>query len=159
MIISGKNFYNKPIDFDLKQYEEIKILTTEKGDDFTTGCVLDYENIKNHYRLIATDGSRQNELDVDPKSIQQIEFFGQLKDPDDATVANESMFVLTVLEKVRETRVKLTNTKLIKLESEAIKLAQNKRNFEEKELPQELFLTTRTSTKIRNAFANNMHLD
>ena len=159
VIISGKNFYNKPIDFDLKQYEEIKILTTEKGDDFTTGCVLDYESIKNHYRLIATDGSRQNELDVDPKSIQQIEFFGQLKDPDDATVANESMFVLTVLEKVRETRVKLTNTKLIKLESEAIKLAQNKRNFEEKELPQELFLTTRKSTKIRNAFANNMHLD
>ena len=159
VIINGKNFYNKPIDSDTKQYEVIRTLTTEKRDDFTTGCVLDYENIKNHYRLTAADGSRQNELDVDPKSIQQIEFFGQLKDPDDATVANESMFVLTVLEKVRETRVKLTNTKLIKLESEAIKLAQNKRNFEEKELPQELFLTTRKSTKIRNALANNMHLD
>ena len=110
VIINGKNFYNKPIDSDTKQYEVIRTLTTEKRDYFTTGCVLDYENIKNHYRLTAADGSRQNELDVDPKSIQQIEFFGQLKDPDDAAVANESMFVLTILEKVRETRVKLTNT-------------------------------------------------
>ena len=121
--------------------------------------MLYYENIKNHYRLIAADGSRQNELDVDPKAIQQIEFFGQLRDPDDATVAIESMFVLTTLEKVRETRVKLTNTKLIKLKSAAIILTQNKRNFEDEELPHELFLTTRQSTKTRNAFANNMHLD
>ena len=99
VIINGKNFYNKPIDSDIKQYEDIRKLTIEKGDDFTTGCVLYYENIKNHYRLIAADGSRQNELDVDPKAIQQIELFGQLKDPEDATVANESMFVLTILEK------------------------------------------------------------
>ena len=99
VIINGKNFYNKPIDSDIKQYEDIRKLTIEKGDDFTTGCVLYYENIKNHDRLIAADGSRQNELDVDPKAIQQIELFGQLKDPEDATVANESMFVLTILEK------------------------------------------------------------
>ena len=31
------------------------------------------------YRLIATDLSRQKELDADPKAIQQIEFVGQLK--------------------------------------------------------------------------------
>ena len=32
----------------------------------------------------------------------------------------------------------------------------NKENFEDKELPHELFLTTRQTIKIRNAFANNM---
>ena len=60
--------------------------------------MLDYDYIKDHYRLIVADLSRQKELDVDPKAIQQKEFVGQLKNPDDAVVANESMFVLTILE-------------------------------------------------------------
>ena len=30
--------------------------------------------------------NRQKELDAVPKAIQQIEFFGQLKNPDNATV-------------------------------------------------------------------------
>ena len=60
--------------------------------------MLDYDYIKGHYRLIVADLSRQKELDVDPKAIQQKEFVGQLKNPDDAVVANESMFVLTILE-------------------------------------------------------------
>ena len=34
---------------------------------------LDYDYIKNHYRLISTALGRQKELDVDPKAIQQIE--------------------------------------------------------------------------------------
>ena len=33
------------------------------------------------------------------------------------------------------------------------------KNFEDKELPHELFLTTRQTTKIRNAFANIMSTD
>ena len=37
--------------------------------------------------LLATDLGKQNELNADPKAIQQIKFFGQLKNPD---VANES---------------------------------------------------------------------
>ena len=44
---------------------------------------MDYEYIKNHYRLVA----------VDLKSIQQIEFVEQLKNPVDAVVADKSMFV------------------------------------------------------------------
>ena len=42
--------------------------------------MLDYDSIKNDYRLIAVDLSRQKELD--PKIIQQIEFGGQLKETD-----------------------------------------------------------------------------
>ena len=26
-----------------------------QGEDYTTGCLLDYEYIKNHYRLAAVD--------------------------------------------------------------------------------------------------------
>ena len=61
----------------------------------------------------------------------------------------------------QEARVKLTNTQLNKLRS-AVKnktgtiLRLNKKNFEDEELPYELFLTTRRTTEVRNAFANNM---
>ena len=49
--------------------------------------------IKNHYRLIAVDLSRQKEeLDADPKAIQQKKIAGQLKKNPG------SMFVLTVFE-------------------------------------------------------------
>ena len=57
---------------------------------------MDYEYIKNHYRLIAVDLRRQKELNDDPNAIQQIEFVGQLNNPSDAIVADKSMFVLTI---------------------------------------------------------------
>ena len=56
-------------------------------------------------------------------------------------------------------RVKLTNARLNKFVAKnktgAI-LRLNKTNFEDEELPHELFLTSRRTTKIINAFANNM---
>ena len=54
----------------LKTIKETRKLTTGKGEDYATGCLLDYEYIKNIYRLIAIDLSRQKKLDVDPKAIQ-----------------------------------------------------------------------------------------
>ena len=59
MIINGKIFYNQAIDSDIKRYEEIRNLTTGQGEDYTTGCLLDYEYIKNHYKLITVDVSKQ----------------------------------------------------------------------------------------------------
>ena len=38
-------------------------------------------------------------------------------------------------------------------------LRLNKKNFEDEELPHKLFLTRRQTTKMRNAFANNMSTD
>ena len=59
---------------------------------------------KNHDKLTAVQLSIQKELDVDPKAIQQIEFVRKLEelDVDDA----ESMFILTILEKVKKTKSK-----------------------------------------------------
>ena len=79
VIINGKAFYDQPIDSDIKQYEEIRKLITGQGEDYNTGCLLDYEYIRNHYRLIAVDLSRLKKIDAEPKVIQQIEFVGQLK--------------------------------------------------------------------------------
>ena len=63
VMINEKIFYDQPINSDMKRYEEIRKLTTELGEDYTTGCLLDYNYIKNNYRLIAIDLSRQKELD------------------------------------------------------------------------------------------------
>ena len=59
----------------MKRYEEIRKLTTEQGEDYTTGCLLDYDYLKNQYKLIAIDLSRQKELDTNHKVIQQLQFF------------------------------------------------------------------------------------
>ena len=82
IIIDWKNFYDQAIDSDIKQYEKFGKLTTGQGENYTTGCLLDYDYIENLYRLIAVDLRRQKELDVDPKAIQQIEFVRQLKNVD-----------------------------------------------------------------------------
>ena len=85
-------------------YETIQIirkLTTGQGKDYTTGCLLDYHYIKNHYRIIAVYLRRQKELDPDPKAIQKTEFVRQLKNIDGINVdETQNMFVLAILEKV-----------------------------------------------------------
>ena len=60
---------------------------------------MDYDCTKNHYRLIAVDLSREQELDTDPKATQQIEVTAQLKNTDGENVdGTQYMFVLTILE-------------------------------------------------------------
>ena len=71
--ISGKNFYTQAIDFDIKRYEGIRNLTTTRqGQDYTTRCLSNCDDIKGYYILTAVDLGRHKELDADPKAIQQI---------------------------------------------------------------------------------------
>ena len=108
-----KNFYNQAIDSDIKGYEKMrKINSRTSGVDYTTVCLLDYDYIKNHSRLIAVNLSRKEELDADPEGIQPIEFVGKLKKLDtnfNATDADndQSWFVLTILEKKRKKKTVL----------------------------------------------------
>ena len=39
-------------------YGNIRKITTGQGDDYTTGCLLDYICFKNHYKMIAVDLSK-----------------------------------------------------------------------------------------------------
>ena len=74
IIIDGRNFYDNPIESDIEKYRELKKVMIGKGEDYTTGCLLDYSYFLKHYKLIAVDLSKQKELDPDPRAIQQIEF-------------------------------------------------------------------------------------
>ena len=73
ILIDGRNFYDQSISDKIKKSKELIKLTTGKGEDFTTGCLLDYDYYSNHYSIIACDLSKQKELDADPRAIQQLE--------------------------------------------------------------------------------------
>ena len=47
---------------------------TGKGEDYTTGSLIDFNYFLKHYRLVAVVLSKQKELDADPRAIQKIEF-------------------------------------------------------------------------------------
>ena len=74
VIIDGRNFYDNPIENDVEKYRELKRVMIGKGEDYTTGSLLDFDYFKKHYKLVAVDLSKQKELDADPRTIQQIEF-------------------------------------------------------------------------------------
>ena len=72
-----KFFFDQVINNMIKTYENIRKITTGQGDDYTTGCLLDYTYFKK-YKIIAIDVSKQQVLDADPKPIQQINFTANL---------------------------------------------------------------------------------
>ena len=92
----GKNFFDQPINSDLKTYENIRRIATGQGDDYTTGCLLDYSYFKENYKMIAIDLSKQQELDADPRAIQQINFTANLD-----RAGNTTMFF--IIEEAKET--------------------------------------------------------
>ena len=99
VLIDGRNFYDQPINDIIKQYDEVRKVSTGYGDDYTTGCLLDYAYFKDNYRLIAVDLSKQKALDADPRAIQQIIFTGKIK----AAEANTRVIIYYILEKSKET--------------------------------------------------------
>ena len=56
----------------------MKTLEKSQGDDYTTGCLLDYSCFADTYKMIAVDLSKQQALDADPRAIQQINFTANL---------------------------------------------------------------------------------
>ena len=96
VMIDGRNFFDQPINSMNKTYENIRKIATGKGDDYTTGCLLDYHCFKKNYKMIAVDLSRQNELDADPRAIQQINFTANLD-----RAANTTIFF--IIEEEKET--------------------------------------------------------
>ena len=74
VIIDGRNFYDNPMESDIERYREIKKVMIGKGEDYTTGSLLDYNYFRKHYKLVAVDLSKEKALDADPRATQKIEF-------------------------------------------------------------------------------------
>ena len=95
VMIDGRNFFDQPINSMNKTYENIRKIATGKGDDYTTGCLLDYTYFKENYKMIAIDLSKQQELDAEPRAVQQINFTANLD-----KVGNTTMFF--IIEEAKE---------------------------------------------------------
>ena len=63
VIIDGRNFYDNPIESDIEKYRELKKVMIGKGEDYTTGSLLDFNYFDKHYKLVSVDLSKQKELD------------------------------------------------------------------------------------------------
>ena len=74
VMIDGKNFFDQLVKTNNVTYENIRKIATGQGDDYTTGCLLDYIYFKNYYKMITVELNKEQVLDVDPKAIQQIDF-------------------------------------------------------------------------------------
>ena len=70
VMIDGRNFFNQPVQNDLKIYDDIRKIATGQGDDYRTGCSLDFPYFKKYYKLLAIDLSKQQKLNADLKAIK-----------------------------------------------------------------------------------------
>ena len=95
-MIDGRDFFEQPINSMNKTYENIRKIATGKWDDYTTDFLLDYPYFKENYKMIAVDLSRQNELDADPRAIQQINYTANLD-----RAGNTAIFF--IIEEAKET--------------------------------------------------------
>ena len=82
-------------------YENIRKIATDKGDDYTTGCLLDYSYFNQDYKMIAIDLIKQQALDADPRAIQQINFTANLD-----RAGNTTMFF--TIEEAKETMLDIS---------------------------------------------------
>ena len=80
----------------ISKHENIRKIAIGKGDDCTTGCLLDYSFFKESYKMIKTHLSKQQALDTDPRAIQQINLTVNLD-----RAGNATMFF--IIEEVKET--------------------------------------------------------
>ena len=79
----------------IKQNDKIRKISAGQGDDYTTGCFLDFAYFEKNYRLNAVYLSKQKALDADPRAIQQIIFTGK--------ASNDTIKIYYILEQSKET--------------------------------------------------------
>ena len=68
----GKSVFDLPVKNDIRTLDNIQKVLTGQGDDYGTGCLLDYNYFREPYKIIAIDLSKQEERDSDAKVVQQL---------------------------------------------------------------------------------------
>ena len=70
VIIYGTNVSDQTIKNDIRTYDNIRKIAPYKGDNYTTGCLLDFVYFKINHRMIVIDLSKQHVFDANQKAIQ-----------------------------------------------------------------------------------------
>ena len=92
-MIDGRNIYDQPINDLIKQYDEVRKVSTGNGDDCTTGYLLDYVCFKTNCSWF----KETKALDADPREIQQTVFQGVVRGADKTKIR-----LYTILEQSKE---------------------------------------------------------
>ena len=74
-------------------------MTTERGENYETGRLLDFNYFQKHYSIIACDLSRQKALDPNPRIALQLEIVFML---------STNSQILTIFEKSKETKLEFS---------------------------------------------------
>ena len=85
-MIDGQNLFDQLVKTDERTYDNILKITAGQGDDYATGCLLDYLYFKNLNKMMAINLSKKQVLDAARKAIQQINFTGNLSQRGGAAV-------------------------------------------------------------------------
>ena len=104
ILIDGRNFYDQNVNSSIVKCNELLKTTTGRLEDYSTGCLLDYDYYLKDFNIVGIDLSHQAVLDSDPKINQQIEFVYKLPSGD----ADINYDLLTVLEKEKQTVLKFS---------------------------------------------------
>ena len=97
-MIDGRKFFDQPVKNDLRTFDNIQKIAIGQGDDYTTGCLLDYNYFNNYYKMISIDLSKQQALDADSKAIKQTNFTANL-----AREGNTNTTMVFIIEEAKET--------------------------------------------------------
>ena len=76
VMINGQTFFDQPVKNCLRTYDSIQKIAIGQGDDYTIGCLVDYNCFKNCYKMIAIDLSKQHALDVDSNAYNKLILLG-----------------------------------------------------------------------------------
>ena len=74
VLVDGRNFYDQNVNSSIVRYNELLKMTTGRSEDYSTGCLLDYDYYIKDFNIVGIDLSRQAVIDSDPKINQKIEF-------------------------------------------------------------------------------------
>ena len=74
-----KNVFDQLVKNYIRIHDNIQKIMMGQGEDYITGCLLDYLFFKEYYKMIAIDLRKQQAVDVDPKAIEQINFSEDLE--------------------------------------------------------------------------------
>ena len=74
-----KNCFDQPVKKNMKTFDKIRKIAIGQRNDYAIVCLLDYIYIKEHYKMIAIDLSKQQALDADPNETQQSNITGNLE--------------------------------------------------------------------------------
>ena len=68
----GKNFFDQTVKSDIRKSDNFRKNATGQGDDYTAGCLLNYNYFNEHYKVIAIDLSKQQALILIQKQYNKL---------------------------------------------------------------------------------------